>query len=238
MATRLRLGDLSVEVVLKDIKNVHLSVLPPTGKVRISAPMRMSISTIRLFAISKLSWIRSQQRKLSEQEREMPREHLDRESHYVWGKRYLMKVVEDVASPQVRLTHRQMILRVPPGATRESKDALVARWYRDQIRAAVPDLVAKWTPVLGVELKGVFVQKMKTRWGSCNPNKQTIRLNTDLAKKLPQCLEYVLVHELIHLLERQHNDAFRRHMDRVIPQWRLHREELNRSPLSHETWEY
>jgi predicted metal-dependent hydrolase len=238
MMTRLRLGDLSVEVLLKDIKNIHLSVLPPRGAVRISAPTRMRIDTIRVFAISKLPWIRVQQQKLVQQERETPREYVDRESHYVWGKRYLLKIEADFASPQVRLTHRQLILRVPPRASRDAKEAIIARWYRDEIRAVLPDLVPKWAHLLGVEVRQVFVQTMKTRWGSCNPANQTIRLNTDLGKKPIHALEYVVVHELVHLLERHHSDAFSRHMDRVMPQWRAYREQLNRSPLSHETWSY
>lgn len=238
MVTRLRLGDIAVDVVLKDIKNVHLSVYPPTGRVRISAPKRMSLDTIRVFAISKLGWIKQQQKKLRGQERETPREYLNRESHFVWGKRYLLKIVEEHRAPRVELKHSKMVLRVGPGADHDAKQAIVARWYREQIRAAVPDLIAKWEPMIGVTVKQVFVQKMKTKWGSCNPAAGSIRLNTDLANKPRECLEYILVHEMVHLLERRHNDRFKQYMDRLMPTWRHHRDELNRAPLGHQSWSY
>jgi predicted metal-dependent hydrolase len=238
MVTQLKLGDIAVDVMLKDIKNIHLSVLPPMGRVRISAPKRMRLDTVRVFAISKLDWIKRQQRKLREQERETPREYLDRESHYVWGKRYLLKTVEEHAEPKVVLKHSNMILRVGSGTNSEAKQAVVAQWYRDQIRAAVPDLIAKWEPMLGVKVKRIFVQKMKTKWGSCNASARSIRLNTDLAKKSRECLEYIVVHEMVHLLERHHNDRFKEYMDRFMPHWHRYREELNRAPLGHESWSY
>lgn len=238
MGSQINLGDIAVDVILKDIKNVHLSVHPPTGRVRISAPKHMSMATIRVFAISKLDWIKQQQTKLREQERETPREYLDRESHYVWGKRYLLNVVEEDVAPKVKLESGKMILRVRTGTNAETKQAIVAQWYRQQIKAAVPDLISKWKSIIGVNVERVFVQKMRTKWGSCNPNSRSIRLNTDLAKKPAQCLEYIVVHEMVHLLERHHNDRFRAYMDQFMPQWRLHREELNRRPLAHEDWGY
>ena len=238
MVTQLKLGHIAVDVVLKDIKNVHLSVYPPTGRARISAPKRMSIDTIRVFAISKLGWIKQQQQKLRAQERETPREYLDRESHYVWGKRYLLKVVEQNAAPEVELKHSKMILRVRPGTNEERKEAIVAQWYREQIKAAVPDLIAKWESMMGVKVERVFVQKMKTKWGSCNPSRRSIRLNTDLAKKPAQCLEYIVVHEMAHLLERHHNDRFTALMDENLPHWRQVRKLLNTAPLGHESWSY
>ena len=238
MVTQLKLGHIAVDVVLKDIKNVHLSVYPPTGRARISAPKRMSIDTIRVFAISKLGWIKQQQQKLRAQERETPREYLDRESHYVWGKRYLLKVVEQNAAPEVELKHSKMILRVRPGTNDETKEAIVAQWYREQIKAAVPDLIAKWESMMGVKVERVFVQKMKTKWGSCDPSRRSIRLNTDLAKKPAQCLEYIVVHEMAHLLERHHNDRFTALMDENLPHWRQVRKLLNTAPLGHESWSY
>ena len=238
MALRIELGDIPVEVVLKDIKNIHLSVYPPRGAVRIAAPLRMELDTIRVFAISKLAWIKQQQKKLREQERETEREHIDRESHYVWGKRYLLKVHQMEAPPTVELKHRHMVLRVRPGANDATRQAVVAQWYREQIKAVLPGLLAKWPPAMGVQVKRVFVQKMKTKWGSCNTATCNIRLNTDLAKKPEQCLEYVVVHELAHLLERHHNDRFIALMDAHMPHWRQHRETLNQSPLAHEQWEY
>lgn len=238
MVTQLTLGEIAVDVVLKDIKNVHLSVYPPTGRVRISAPRRMSLDKIRVFAISKLSWIKQQQKKFKGQERETPREYLDRESHYLWGKRYLLMTVPGNGLATVELTHSRLILRVASGTSHEAKEATISRWYREQVRAAAPHLIAKWEPIIGVKVRRIFVQKMKTRWGSCNQGKQTIRLNTDLAKKPRQCIEYIVVHEMVHLLERNHNDRFRECMDRILPHWRLYRAELNRIPLSHENWTY
>jgi predicted metal-dependent hydrolase len=238
MVTRFKLGDIAVDVVLKDIKNVHLSVYPPTGRVRISAPKRMSLDTVRVFAISKLGWIKQQQKKLRGQERETPREYLNRESHYVWGKRYLLRIVEEDGAPRVELKHCNMVLRVGPGADHDAKEAIVARWYREQIRATVPELIAKWERVMGVKVERVFVQKMKTKWGSCNPSTLSIRLNTDLAKKPRECLEYILVHEMVHLLERHHNERFKGYMDRFMPNWRHRRDELHRAPLGHQSWSY
>src|SRR5208283_2712163 len=165
MPTQVKLGDLALNVILKDIKNVHLSVHPPTGRVTISAPLRMSLDTIRVFAISKLGWIKQQQRRLQNQERETPREYLDRESHYVWGRRYFLKVVEESAKPNIFLKQNKMILQICPGTNEETKQVIVARWYRSQIKAAVPELIAKWEPPLGVKVERVFVQKMKTKWG-------------------------------------------------------------------------
>ncbi|MEK6699427.1 MAG: SprT family zinc-dependent metalloprotease [Nitrospirota bacterium] len=238
MTTKLQLGDIAADVVLKDIKNIHLSVNPPTGRVRISAPSRMSLDTIRVFAISKLDWIRQQQRKLREQERETPREYLDRESHHVWGKRYLLKVIEGAWAPAVELKHRQMHLRVRPNMSDEKKQAIVEEWYRVQLKQAVPELIAKWEPLLRVNVQRFFVQKMKTKWGSCNPAAKSIRLNTDLARKPRECLEYIVVHEMIHLLEPTHNNRFMTMMEQFMPNWRFFRTELNRLPVRHENWSY
>jgi predicted metal-dependent hydrolase len=238
MGTQFKLGDIAVDVVLKDIKNVHLSVYPPMGRVRISAPSRMNLDTIRVYAISKLGWIKQQQKKLRAQEREAPREYLDRESHYVWGKRYLLKVIEDNEAPAVELKHSRMLLRVRPGTDDEKKRAILEEWYREQIKKAVPPLVVKWEPVMSVKLERFFVQRMKTKWGSCNVGTQSIRLNTDLAKKPPECLEYIVVHEMAHLLVRHHNYRFSNLMDRCLPDWKLLRQTLNATPLAHANWDY
>jgi predicted metal-dependent hydrolase len=238
MAMELKLGEIEIDVVLKDIKNLHLSVYPPTGRVRISAPNRMNLESIRSFAISKLGWIKQQQAKLRRQERETPREYLDRESHYVWGKRYLLTVIEEHAPPKVELMHSRLVLRISPGADDRARKSTMDRWYREQIRAAVPDLLAKWEPIVGVTVDGVFVQKMKTRWGSCNPLARHIRLNTDLAKKPSECLEYIVVHELVHVLEPTHNSRFLALMDQLMPHWRACRQQLNQLPVPHEDWLY
>src|ERR1017187_6586061 len=238
MAGKIELGDISVEVFKKDIKNVHLSVYPPTGKVRISAPLRMNLNTIRVFAISKLGWIRQQQKKITEQEREPPREYLDRESHYVWGKRYLLKLIEKDAAPRVELKHSQMLLQTRPATGEEKKQAILDEWYPSQLKEAVPPLIAKWEPLMGVKVERFFVQRMKTKWGSCSPGSASIRLNTDLARKPRECLEYIVVHEMAHLLEPTHNSRFVALMDRFMPKWRYCREALNRLPVRHENWDY
>jgi predicted metal-dependent hydrolase len=238
MMTQVKLGEIVVDVVLKDIKNVHLSVYPPTGRVRISAPLRMRLDTIRVFAISKLGWIKQQQQKLRQQERETPREFLDRESHYVWGKRYLLTVSESNQAPSVELKHNWMVLRVRPGMDKNKRQAVVEEWYRARLKHAMPPLIAKWEPLMGVKVTRFFVQKMKTKWGSCNTSAHSIRLNTELGKKPPENLEYVVVHEMVHLLEQTHNARFVALMDQFMPKWQFYRDTLNRLPIRHETWGY
>ncbi len=238
MKATLDLGDFRAEVVRKAIKHVHLSVYPPDGRVRIAAPAGMELETIRLFAIAKLAWIKRQQRKILAQERETPREFLDRESHYVWGKRYLLKVVEREAAPAVELGHSSLLLQVRPGCDAARRQEILDAWYREQIRQAVPALLEKWQPLIGVEAGKIFVQRMRTRWGSCNPVAGHVRLNTDLAKKPPECLEYIVVHELTHLLEPTHNARFASLMEGFLPHWRQVRDALNRLPVRHEDWTY
>ena len=238
MVAQIELGDMRIEVLRKDIKNLHLSVLPPHGRVRVAAPRQINLDTIRVFVISKLDWIRRQQRKMDAQEREAPREYLDRESHYVWGRRYLLKRIEENAAPSVELRHSRLVLQVRPGTDEARSREILEVWYREQIRVAVPSLIAKWEPVMGVKVGRVFVQRMKTRWGSCNPESQSIRLNTDLAKKPPECLEYIMVHEMAHLLEPTHNPRFRSLMNLFMPQSQLLKDELNRLPVRHENWDY
>jgi predicted metal-dependent hydrolase len=238
MPTRLDLGEIAVDVVFKDIKNIHLSVYPPAGRVRIAAPARMSLDTIRVFAISKLGWIKQQRKKLLEQERETPREYLDRESHYVWGKRYLLQVIENDTPTTVELKHRKIVLRVRRGTAEDKRQAIIEAWYRGLIKSAVPPLIAKWQPILGVRVERFYVQRMKTKWGSCNANSKSIRLNVELARKSPECLEYILVHEMAHLLVRHHDERFKSLLDRHLPNWRLIRDALNAAPLAHANWPY
>ncbi|MCG2741139.1 MAG: M48 family metallopeptidase [Syntrophaceae bacterium] len=238
MTDRLHLGAIKVDVVFKDIKNVHLSVYPPSGRVRISAPLRMSLDTVRVFAIAKLSWIRQQQDKLRGQERETPREYLSRESHYLRGKRYLLAVIEEDVPPTVERKHGKLLLRVRPGTDEVGRQAVVEAWYRRQLKQEALPLITRWEPILGVRVERFFVQRMKTRWGSCNPAARTIRLNTDLAKKPRECLEYIVVHEMAHILEPTHTARFVALMDRFMPNWRFYRDQLNRLPVSHEDWGY
>ncbi len=238
MAVTMELGGITVDVVRKDIKNIHLSVYPPTGRVRISAPDRMSIETIRLFAISRLGWIKKQQEEVGKQEREPKREYLDRESHYVWGSRYLLKVVERDAAPQVMVQHDTLLLQVRPGADATVHESVLATWYRQLLKIEIARLVKVWEPRLSVTVSGVFVQQMKTKWGSCNPASGTIRLNTELAKKPKECLEYIVVHEMAHLIERTHGPRFVATIDRVMPTWRETQDLLKRLPVSHQEWSY
>jgi predicted metal-dependent hydrolase len=238
MATQMAFGEITVDVVRKDIKNIHLSVYPPSGRVRIAAPSRLSLDTIRVFAISKLGWIKQQQKKLQGQERETPCQYLDRESHYLWGKRYLLKVIEGNEAPSVTLHHRWMLLRVRPGTDAKKKQDIVEAWYRQQLKQAVPPLIARWEPLLGVQVERFFVQRMKTKWGSCNHSARRIRLNTELAKKPRECLEYIVIHEMAHVLEPTHNARFVALMDQCMPQWQFYREQLNRLPVRHEDWVY
>lgn len=238
MVSQITLGDITVDVVKKGIRNIHLSVNPPTGHVRISAPLRMDLDTIRVFAITKLSWIKNQQHKMCEQARETPREYLNRESHYVWGTRYLLTVAERDQSPSVELTHNRMHLRVRPGTDAHKRQAIIEDWYRAKLKQAVAPLIAKWEPLIGVKVKQFFVQRMKTKWGSCNPVAHSIRLNTDLAKKPQECLEYIVVHEMVHFLESTHNARFVSLMYRFMPKWQFYREALNRLPVRHEHWDY
>ena len=236
MVTQLDLGSLRVDVVRKDIKNVHLSVYPPTGKVRIAAPAWMDLDAIRLFAINKLSWIKRQQKKLREQPREPPREFIERESHYLWGQRYLLRIVEKDARPSIQPKHRFLQLQVRPGTNAAKREALLAEWYRHHLKQAVPALLAKWEPIIGVHAERFHVQQMKTKWGGCNPDARSIRINTELAKKPPECLEYIIVHELVHLREPIHDDRFMALMDRLLPQWRDRRDQLNGLPVRFENW--
>lgn len=228
-----------VEVVRKDIKNLHLGVYPPSGRVRVSAPLRLDDEAVRLAVISRLGWIRRQQRRFEEQERQSRREMVTGESHYFQGRRYRLDVVEHDGPAAVTLRNNTTLeLRVRPGTSREKREDALNRWYRQRLREQIPALIAKWEPQIGVKVADWGIKKMKTRWGTCNANAWRIWLNLELVKKPASCLEYILVHEMVHLLERHHNDRFRTLLDRLMPQWRLHREELNRSPLVHANWEY
>ena len=234
MTATIELGDIVMDVIRKNIKNIHLRVYPPIGRVRISAPSHVSLDTIRAFAISKLGWIKQVQSRLRDQECEAPLEYIDRESHQVWGNRYLLNVVEKEATPRVDMNHGILVLQVRPGADRAKREAIVDRWYRDQLKGAVPVLIEKWEAIMGVEVEALHFRKMKARWGTCNPSARSIRLNSELAKRPRECLEYVVVHEMVHLLEPTHNQRFRVFMDRLMPLWRTHKDTLNRLPVRRE----
>lgn len=228
-----------MEVVRKPIKNMHLSVHPPEGRVRVSVPLRIDDEAVRLAVISKLAWIRRHQKTFAEQPRQSKREMVSGESHYLLGRRYRLRVLEhDGPSRVERRGNSELTMLVRPGSDRDRRERMLYEWYRRQMKALVPDLIAEWQPIIGVRITDWGIKKMKTRWGSCNVRDRRVWLNLELAKKPPHCLEYVLVHEMVHLLERRHNDRFKAFMDRFMPQWRMYRDELNRTPLAHEEWVY
>lgn len=238
MVRQLTLGDVTVDVVFKAIKNVHLSVYPPTGRVRISAPERMNIETIRAFASTKIAWIRRQQGKQLAQERETPREFIERESHYLWGRRYLLHIVEADQNLGVTADHRNMVLRVKPDWDETRRQQAVEEWYRETLRVEAWECIRRWQPLLGVEVKQLFIQRMRTKWGSAQPANRNIRLNTELARKPKSCVDYIVLHEMAHFLVPNHGPHFVAIMDRHMPGWKAIKDELNAAPLSHLNWTY
>jgi len=228
-----------VDVNRKEIRHLHLGVYPPDGRVRVSAPLWLGEEAIRLAVVSRIGWIRRQQRGFERQERQSAREMLTGESHYVAGRRYRLRIVEYDAPPRIRLvSSRTLELTVRTEASAEKRAMLLERWYREQLRSALPALIERWAPRVGVDVAEWRIRRMKTRWGTCNAETRRICVNLELAKKPPACLEYIVVHELVHLLERRHTDRFGQLMDALLPQWRLSRAELNRAPLAHVEWSY
>ena len=236
---RISVGDMHVDVVRKDIKNLHLGVYPPEGRVRVAAPLRVDDEAVRLAVIEKLPWIRRQQARFLAQERQSQREYAYRETHYFLGRRYLLNVIEHDGRPRVEVDGKERIdLYVPAGSDAREREEIMLRWYRKELKALVPPLIDKWQEVIGVRVDDWRIKKMKTRWGSCTTEARRIWLNLELAKKPIPCIEYIIVHELVHLLERNHTDRFRDLMDQFMPQWRYCRDMLNQSPLGHENWDY
>jgi predicted metal-dependent hydrolase len=236
MTETIHIGDLSIQVTKKDVKNVHLSVHPPDGRVTLVAPAATRLEVARAYAISKLSWIREQQRKLKNQARETPRQFIERESHYLWGRRYLMTVLYLDAKPCVKLDHKRITLRVRPGSDAKRRAEVIHEWHKLMLHDIVPTLIKEWEPKLKVNVAKYFLQRMKTKWGSCNHKAGHIRLNTELVKKPRDLLEYVVVHEMVHLLEPTHSDRFLAILEEHYPTWREARAELNELPLTAEVW--
>ena len=233
----LTVGDLTIEVVRKNIKNLHLGVYPPNGRVRVAAPLVVNDDAVRLAVINKLSWIRRQQARFAAQSRQSRREMVSGESHDFLGQRYRLRVLAYTGSPRIRRSGTDFIdLFIRPETTVEQRQRVLQQWYREQLRERIPPLLEQWQPVLGVQVADWGIKRMKTRWGTCNIVARRIWLNLELVKKPARCLEYIIVHELMHLLERNHNDRFKALMDYHLPHWRLIREELNRAPLGHEQW--
>lgn len=236
MTETIYLGELSIEVSKKDIKHVHLSVHPPEGRVTLVAPKTTRLEVARAYAISKLGWIRKQQQKLKAQARETPRRFTERESHYLWGRRHLLALAYKDAKPSVSIDHKRITLTVRPGSIKAKREQVMHEWHKTLLHAVIPALIAKWEPKLGVKVSGYFLQRMKTKWGSCNHAAGNIRLNTELVKKPKDLLEYVIVHELAHLLAPTHSDRFVAILDKHYPTWRDARAELNELPLAAEAW--
>ncbi len=235
----IEVGGIRVEVVRKPIKNLHLSVHPPEGHVRVSAPLRVDDEAVRLAVISRLRWIRRHQKTFANQPRQSQREMVSGESHYFMGRRYRLRVLEHNGPNRISWNgNAELMMRVRPGTGREKREQFLNDWYRRHLKSLMPDLISEWQPVIGVQVIDWGIKKMKTRWGSCNVQDHRVWLNLELAKKPPHCLEYVLVHEMVHLLERHHNERFKALMDQFMPQWQLYRDELNQAPLAHEEWVY
>jgi len=231
MRTTLRIGNITVAVLRKNIKHVHLSVHPPGGRVTLVAPRRTRIEVVRAYLASKVAWIRRQQAQLRAQARESRRAFVERESHYLWGRRYLLALRTAASRPSVSLGHRTITMTVRPGATREEREVVIHRWHREVLHEVVPRIIAKWEPRLGVKAQRYFLQRMRTKWGSCNHRARHVRLNTELVKKPKELLEYVVVHELLHLKEPTHGERFMALLDKHYPHWREARVELNELPL-------
>ena len=236
MTETIQLGEIAIAFTRKDVKHVHLSVHPPSGRVTLVAPNGTRNEVARAYAICKLGWIRDQQSKIRGQARETPRQHVERESHYLWGRRYLLTVTEENAKASIRLSHRAIMLTVRHGSTDVKRAAVLHEWHKSLLHGAVRELIARWEPKLGVHVAGYFLQRMKTKWGSCNHRAGTIRLNTELVKKPKDLLEYVVVHEMLHLMEPTHSERFLRLMSKHYPAWREARAELNELPLAAATW--
>ena len=233
----LTVSGIKVEVVRKDIKNLHLGVYPPLGRVRVAAPLVVNDEAVRLAVIDKLGWIKRQRAKFTEQPRQSQREMFSGESHYVLGRRYRLRVHEVEAPARVALRGiASLDLFVRPGTSAEQREAVLMRWNREQLNALIPPLLEKWQPIIGVQAADWGIKKMKTKWGSCTPTARRIWFNLELAKKPAMCLEYIAVHELVHLLERNHTDRFTALMDGFLPNWRVCRETLNAGVLGHEVW--
>lgn len=236
---QITINQIIIDVVRKDIKNIHLGVYPPSGRVRVAAPLRVTDDSIRLFVISKLAWIKRNQKKFIEQERIPPREYQERESHYFQGTRYLLRIKETNGAGFVDLKSKTYLdLYIRKNASFANKQRVINEWYRQELKNMLPQMIEHWENKIGIKVESWAIRQMKTKWGSCNTAKKRILLNLELAKKPIHCLEYVLVHEMVHLLERSHNDRFKSYMDKFLPKWRHIKDELNRIPISHAQWKY
>lgn len=227
---------IDIEVVRKDIKNLHISVYPPDGRVRVAVPRHLGEDGIRLAVIQRLSWIKQQRKEFQDAERQTEREMISGESHYVWGTRRRLNVIERPGRTHMETDHRRLLLYIPVGSSQDTRTTVLQQWYRTELRRAAAPLIARWEKEIGERVTFWGIKRMKTKWGSCNRETARIWLNLELAKKDPACLEYVIVHEMAHLLERGHGKRFTSLMDCLLPNWRARRDALNNSPLADEIW--
>jgi predicted metal-dependent hydrolase len=235
----LKIANVEIDVVRKDIKNMHLAVYPPNGRIRLAVPEATDDEVLRLFAISKLGWIKKHVKNFKAQARETQRDYVSGESHYFQGQRYLLEVKHHQAAGKVAVNGtKKIILWAKPASSAEERGNLFKEWYRKELKMQLPALIEKWEVIIGVQANDWGVKQMKTKWGACNVDDKRIWLNLELAKKPPICLEYILAHELVHLHERNHNERFVALMDKYMPKWRLHRDELNSLPIVHNDWGY
>ena len=236
---QIMVGDYTIDVVRKDIKNLHLAVYPPHGRMRIAVPKQLDDETIRLHLVTKLAWIKKHIARFEQVERLSQREYITGESHYLEGRRYLLNVIPDSNINMIKIRGNTHIdLYEKPGTPIVHRPLMMQEWYRARLKARIEPLIRKWQEIIGVQIKEWSVKKMKTRWGTCNIKAKRIWINLELAKKPEDCLEYIIVHELLHLIEKHHNDNFKALMDKYLPDWRVRKDLLNRLPLSHEEWEY
>lgn len=227
---------IGIDVIFKDIKNLHIGVYPPFGRVRVAAPLRLDDDAVRLAVIQRLAWIRKQRTRLQSADRQSQREMVTGESHYLWGIRYRLKVIEQPGRARLSVSGKRLELRVPVGTSAEQRRRVLDRWYRAQLKATIPALIVTWEPIIGRTVPAWTIRRMKTKWGSCNRETGHLWFNVELAKKHPDCLEYVIVHEMTHLFERNHTERFTTLMDQHLPDWRSRRDQLNGAPLAHEEW--
>lgn len=236
--THLILGELRMDVYRKDIKNLHISVLPPDGRVRLAVPEKMTETALRMAVVKRIPWIRKQQKAFAKQPRQSSRQMVTGESHYLWGRHYRLDIRDTVGKHQITVGGQKIRMAVRQTTSTENRLALLNEFYREQLKLEISRLLPQWEKKIGVEASSVTVKRMKTKWGSCNPVSQNILINLDLARKAPECLEFILVHELVHLLERHHNERFMALMNKYLPNWCERRQLLNSSPLAHDSWAY
>lgn len=236
---QISISNITIDVVRKDIKNIHLAVYPPTGRIRLAAPLNVSDDAIRLFAISKIAWIKRNQRKFEGQERIAVRVYKQRESHYFLGQRYLLNIIEENTTPKIVVRSKTYIdLYIRPNTPTEKREEIMREWYRNELKKLIPPIINKWEKATKIEVSDWQVKLMKTKWGSCNIENRKIWINLELIHKPIHCLEYIILHEMVHLIERHHNERFQYYMDTYLPNWKYIRSELNKLPVSHADWEY